>query len=249
LNSKGSALVYSTYLGGSAGVDRGWAIALDEAGNACITGDTGSNDFPIRNVIQAVFGGGPTDAFVTKLNAAGSGLIYSTLLGGNLTDEGRGIACKGSDVFVTGATSSGNFPTSNPLQVNNGGGLQNHDDAFVVRISDIVPVPTPTATPTATPTPTPVATPTPTPTPVLDTIRIQRAEYQRSKASLRVDATGTEPAATLRVYVTSTGALVGTLKNSGNGRFSASLSWPTYPQNISVRSSFGGSASSAVTLK
>ena len=243
LNAKGSALVYSTYLGGTAGVDRGWAIALDDAGNACITGDTASTNFPTSNAIQAAYGGGSTDAFVTKLNAAGSGVIYSTFLGGNLTDEGRGIACKGGDVFVTGDTSSANFPTSNPLQVNNGGGLQNHDDAFVVRIGDIVPFPTPT------PTPTPTATPTPAPTPVIDTVRIQRAEYQRSKGSLRVDATGTEPTATLRVYVTSSGALIGALKNNGNGRFSASLSWPTYPENITVRSNFGGSASSPVTLK
>jgi hypothetical protein len=66
---------------------------------------------------------------------------------------------------------------------------------------------------------------------------------------LRVDATGTEPTATLRVYVTSTGALIGSLKNNGNGRFSASLSWPTYPDNITVRSNFGGSASSAVAFK
>ena len=241
LNSKGSALMYSTYLGGSADVDRGWAIALDDAGNACVTGDTASTNFPVNNAIQAAFGGGPLDAFVTKLNAAGSGLIYSTFLGGSLADEGRGIACKGTDVYVTGDTSSFNFPTSNPLQVNNAGGLQHHDDAFVVRIGETVPVPTPT--PTAT------ATPTPTPAPVTDTIRIQRAEYQRSKGSLRVDATGTEPSATLRVYVTTTGALVGTLKNTGSGRFSASLSWPTNPGNITVRSNFGGSSSSAVTLK
>jgi hypothetical protein len=247
LNTAGSALVYSTYLGGSAGVDRGWAIALDDAGNACVTGDTASTNFPVSNAIQAAYGGGPGDAFVTKLNAAGSGLIYSTFLGGNLTDEGRGIACKGSYVFVTGDTSSANFPTSNPLQVNNGGGLQNHDDAFVVKIGEIVPVPTPTPTPTPSATPTP--TPMPTPAPVTDTIKIQRAEYQRSRGSLRVDASGTEPAATLRVYVTATSTLVGTLRNNGNGRFSASLSWPTNPENITVRSSFGGSASSPVALK
>jgi hypothetical protein len=247
LNAKGSALLYSTYLGGSAGVDRGWAIALDDAGNACITGDTASTNFPVSNAIQAAFGGGPTDVFVAKLNAAGSGLIYSTFLGGNLTDEGRGIACRGNDVFVTGDTDSGNFPTSNALQGNNGGGLQNHDDAFVVRIGDFVPGPTPTPTPT--PVATPIPTPTPTPTPATDSVKIQRAEYQRSKGSLRVDVTGTEPSATLRVYVTSSGALIGTLKSNGSGRFSASLSWPTYPENITVRSSFGGSASSPVALK
>jgi hypothetical protein len=135
------------------------------------------------------------------------------------------------------------------LQVNNGGGIGNHDDAFVVRIGDFTPIPTPTPTPTATPTPLPTPTPTPTPPPATDTIRIQRAEYQRLKGVLRVDATGSEPAATVRVYVTSTGALVGTLKNNGSGRFSASLPWPTSPENITVRSSFGGSASSAVSLK
>jgi len=84
---------------------------------------------------------------------------------------------------------------------------------------------------------------------VTDAIKIQRAEYQQSKGSLRVDATGTDPTATLRVYVTSSGALAGTLKNSGNGRFSALLSWPTYPANITVRSSSGGSASSPVAPK
>jgi hypothetical protein len=263
LNAKGSALVYSTYLGGSAGVDRGWSIALDDGGNAYVAGDTASSNFPISNAIQATFGGGSTDAFVTKLNATGSGLVYSTFLGGNLTDEGRGIASNGSgDVYVTGDTSSGNFPTTNPLQANNGGGVNNHDDAFVVKIGNFAPnpnpTPTPTPTPTATPTPTPTATPTPTPTPTatptptptpVDTIKIQRAEYQLSRRVLRVEATGSEPAATLRVYVTSTGALIGSLKNSGGGRFTAQLSWPSDPKNITVRSSAGGSATSAVTPK
>jgi hypothetical protein len=76
-----------------------------------------------------------------------------------------------------------------------------------------------------------------------------RAEYQQSRQTLRVDATGSDPAATLRVYVTATGEFVGTLRSNGNGRYSALLSWPTNPVNITVRSSLGGSASSAVTLK
>lgn len=252
LNPKGSALVYSTYLGGSAGVDRGWSIALDDGGNAYIAGDTASSNFPISNAIQATYGGGSTDAFVTKLNATGSGLVYSTFLGGNLTDEGRGVASNGSgDVYVTGDTSSGNFPTSNPLQANNGGGVNNHDDAFVLKIGNFAPTPNPTPTPTPTPapTPTPTATPTPTPAPTADTVKILRAEYQQSKGVLRVDATGSEPTATLRVYVTANGALIGTLKNNGTGRFSASLPWPAIPDNITVRSSFGGSASKSVTLK
>jgi hypothetical protein len=253
LNANGSGLVYSTYLGGSGGVDRGWAIALDAAGNAYVTGDTASNNFPLVNPIQAAFGGGATDTFVTKLNASGSALLYSTFLGGNLTDEGRGIAVLGSDAFATGDTSSLNFPTANPLQVNNGGGLNNHDDAFVVRIGDVAPTPLPTPTPT--PIPTPIATPTPTPTPtpvpvpVLDTVKINRAEYQQSKGSLRVDASGSDPSATLRVYVSATGTVMGTLRNNGSGRFSGSFTWPVNPVNITVKSSQGGSASKDVSLK
>jgi len=165
LNANGSGLIYSTYLGGSGGVDRGWAIAVDSAGNAYVTGDTAANNFPTVNAIQPGFGGGATDAFVTKLNATGSGLLYSTFLGGNLTDEGRGIAVLGGDVYATGDTSSANFPTANPLQASNGGGLNNFDDAFVVKLSDIVPTPLPTPTPTPTPIPTPTPTPTPTPSP------------------------------------------------------------------------------------
>lgn len=250
LNANGSALVYSTYLGGSAGVDRGWAIALDDAGNVCVTGDTASTNFPTTDAVQPAYGGGLEDAFVTKLNASGSGLVFSTFLGGNLSDEGRGIACSGSgDVYVTGDTSSANFPTGNALQANNGGGIENHDDAFVVRIGNNAPTPSPTPTPSPGPTASPTPNPTPTPAPTVDTIRILRAEYQRSKAVLRVDATGTDPAATLRVYVTATDALMGTLKGNGNGRFSGSLSWPIYPANITVRSSSGGSATSAVALK
>ena len=249
-NPQGSALVYSTYLGGSAGVDRGWAIALDDASNACVTGDTESSNFPVSNAIQATYGGGSRDAFVTKLNAMGSGLLYSTFLGGSLTDEGRGIAVNGSsDVYVTGDTSSANFPTANPVQTSNGGGLENHDDAFVAKVGDVAPTPLPTPTPTPTATPIPAPTPTPTPAPSVDTIKILRAEYQQSKGVLRVDATGSEPTATLRVYVTATGAFVGTLRSNGSGRYSASLPWPTNPVEITVRSSLGGSASRTVTLK
>jgi hypothetical protein len=66
---------------------------------------------------------------------------------------------------------------------------------------------------------------------------------------LRVDATGTQPTTTLQVYVTATDTLIGTLKSNGNGRFTAQLSWPTNPNNITVRSSFGGFATSSVTPK
>jgi hypothetical protein len=134
-NPQGSALVYSTYLGGSAGVDRGWAIAVDVAGNAYIAGDTGSGNFPTADPVQAQYGGGLSDAFVTKLNPTGSALVYSTFLGGSLYDDGRGIALNGNgDAFAIGTTSSNNFPTANPLQPNNGGGFNNHDDSFVSKL-------------------------------------------------------------------------------------------------------------------
>jgi hypothetical protein len=66
---------------------------------------------------------------------------------------------------------------------------------------------------------------------------------------LRIEATSTESTATLRVQVTATGALIGTLKNNGGGRFTGQLLWPTNPNNITVRSSFDGFATRAVTLK
>jgi hypothetical protein len=75
---------------------------------------------------------------------------------------------------------------------------------------------------------------------------VQRAEYM--KKSLRVDATSTDATATLKIYVTATGAFIGTMKNRSVG-YSAVLSWPSNPQNITVRSSLGGVASSAVTVK
>jgi Beta-propeller repeat len=261
LNSQGTGLVYSTYLGGSGGVDRGWAIDIDELGNVCVTGDTTSTNFPIVNAIQNQYGGGLRDAFVTKLNIFRSAFVYSTFLGGSLTDEGRGIALTANgDVYVAGDTSSFNFPTISPVQPVNGGGLNNHDDAFVTKIIDSEPTPAPTPTPTPipkptpTPTPTPTATPTPTPTPTPpatpgDTITIRRAEYDRGKRLLRVDATSNQPTAELRVYVTATTTFIGTLNSNGRGSYSGVFSWQTNPQNITVRSSFGGSRSAVVKVK
>jgi uncharacterized repeat protein (TIGR01451 family) len=137
LNAQGSGLVYSTYLGGVADVDRGWGIKVDAAGNAYVVGDTKSSNFPTVNAIQPAYGGGLGDAFVSKLSPTGSSLVYSTFLGGNLTDEGRGIALDSSaNAYVTGNTSSFQFPVSGPLQGTNGGGINSHDDAFVAKIGD-----------------------------------------------------------------------------------------------------------------
>jgi hypothetical protein len=130
LNSTGSALLYSTYLGGSAG-DLGSGIAVDTSGNAYITGSTDSTNFPTVSPLQAV-PGGSGDAFVAKLNAAGSALLYSTYLGGNFADSGSGIAVDSSgNAYVTGSTSSTNFPTANPLHAAPGGS----GDAFVAKLN------------------------------------------------------------------------------------------------------------------
>jgi hypothetical protein len=431
LNPQGSGLVYSTYLGGGAnasgaggnGVDRGWGIAVDAGGNAYITGDTQSPDFPVFNAVQPM-PGSPPDAFVTKLNAAGTAPIFSTYLGGNLSDQARGIAINtAGDVYVVGSTDSYNFPTTaGAFQPFNRGGLEHHDDAFIAKISstgsasvalstfslnptlvtagnssqgtvtlsgpapaggavvtlangrpDIASVPasvtiaagatgasfTITTGPsfwqgragtlitasyggvsrsnllevdaapsgvnlsgvalnpasvtggtssTGTVTlsgPAPsggvsvalsisnaavasvpatvtvvagattatfgvttrtvttstsvvisaaytgastTATLTILPAAATDTVSVTRADYTSSKRELRVEATGSNASATLKVYVTATGALIGTLMNSG-GKYAGQFAWSTNPQNITVRSSLGGTATRAVALK
>ena len=115
LNANGSALGYSTYLGGG-GTDVGYGIAVDSAGNAYVTGFTGSVAFPVVNGVQ-LSAPGNYDAFVTKLNPSGSQLAYSTYLGGSDYDQGSGIAVDSiGNAYVIGFTSSTNFPTQNPLQ-------------------------------------------------------------------------------------------------------------------------------------
>ncbi len=114
LDATGSTLVYSTYLGAGA---QGAGIAVDAQGNAYMTGQTGSAMFPTTpGAFQPVFGGGPVDAFVMKLNADGSALVYSTYLGGSNVEVGGGIAVDtGGNAYVTGGTDSTNFPTASTL--------------------------------------------------------------------------------------------------------------------------------------
>lgn len=114
LNPSGSALVYSTFLGGD-GFDAGHSIAVDFLGNAYVTGD-GSVGLPVVNGFQPVHSAGcftGDDAFVVKLNPAGSALLYSTYFGGNGCNLGWGIAVDGSqNAYVVGETLSTNFPTT-----------------------------------------------------------------------------------------------------------------------------------------
>ena len=130
-SSSGTSLVYSTYLGGG-GNDHGFAIAVDSAGSAYVTGATSSTNFPVQSGFQATLGGGFWDAFVTKLTSTGA-LAYSTYLGANGGDYGQGIAVDSSGAaYVAGYTSSTNFPLNSPIQSAFKGGA---NDAFVSKIA------------------------------------------------------------------------------------------------------------------
>jgi len=132
INASGSALDYSTFLGGNS-YDYGRDIAVDASGNAYVTGYTESTDFPMSNAIYESYGEG-YDVFVTKLNASGSALGYSTYLGGSSYDHGYGIAVDASgSVYATGYTYSTDFPQANAIYGSNSGGY----DVFVTKISDI----------------------------------------------------------------------------------------------------------------
>jgi M6 family metalloprotease-like protein len=114
LNKTGSGLVYSTFLGGGTpGPDEGYAIAIDNSGNAYVTGYTYNSDFPVTAGAYDITYNLGWDAFCTKLNAAGSGLGYSTYLGGISHEVGRAIAADASGyAYVTGWTQSSGYPTT-----------------------------------------------------------------------------------------------------------------------------------------
>jgi hypothetical protein len=139
LDPTGSVLVYSTYLGGSA-FDEALGIAVDSSGNAYVTGDTASTNFPTANPYQATLSG-TQNAFVAKLNAAGNDLLYGTYLGGSGSDIGQAVAVDVSGiVYVAGKTTSNNFPvSSNAYQATYGGGTS---DAFVAKLNPMQTTPT-----------------------------------------------------------------------------------------------------------
>jgi hypothetical protein len=143
MTNDGSTLVYSTYIGGS-GYEQGFGISVHSSGRAFITGATSSTDFPIASPpktdpAQPNYGGGSTDVFVTALEASGADLFYSTYYGsrptikGDGTDIGYAIAVDLSgNAYITGATSSFEFPLIRPIQSLMGGGGQ---DAFVLKLN------------------------------------------------------------------------------------------------------------------
>jgi hypothetical protein len=134
VNADGSALLFSTYLGGS-GEDGAFGIATGPAGTVYVFGVTTSGDFPTVNAIQPTNHGG-WDAFLTKINADGNALLYSTYLGGSGDESDQGQTGKmavdsAGNAYVTGRTASNDFPTFHAFQAANAGG----DDAFVAKIS------------------------------------------------------------------------------------------------------------------
>jgi photosystem II stability/assembly factor-like uncharacterized protein len=133
LNQTGTALVYSTYLGGIA-TDSGNAITVDTAGNAYVTGSTSSTNFPTT---RGMFGASTpsftfSDAFVSKLNPGGTSIIYSTTIGGFLDDVGNGIALDSlGGAYLVGTAKASDFPTTpGAFQTV----LSGQSDAFVARL-------------------------------------------------------------------------------------------------------------------
>jgi len=137
-----SSLAYSTYFGGSTpstGQTVGGGVAVDPSSNVYITGGTSFSDMPVLNSFQATLNGA-INAFVARMNPAatsGTQLLYSTYLGGSGDDIAYGVAADGTSTYVTGSTSSTNFPAAGTgvYQSTNGGGAS---DAFLAKLANPV---------------------------------------------------------------------------------------------------------------
>lgn len=130
LNPAGSALVYSTYLGGNdiEWIDRIFSVFVDNTGSAYVTGMTGSNNFPFMNAYQPSYGG-QIDAFITKYSSTGT-MQYSTFLGGTNSEVGYGIVVDiQGQISVAGLTLSTDFPLEGPMQTVLGG----FEDPFITQ--------------------------------------------------------------------------------------------------------------------
>lgn len=128
---------YSTLIGGK-GEETAVSIATDDAGSAYIAGRTSSEDFPTLGAIQSAYGGGDSDAFVSKLVPSGNLLVYSTLLGGSGSEDvlgSSGIAVDELGIaYVTGDTQSTDFPTLHALRSSKNGS-ESSSDGFVAKIN------------------------------------------------------------------------------------------------------------------
>ncbi|MGB7201568.1 MAG: SBBP repeat-containing protein [Pyrinomonadaceae bacterium] len=131
LNAAGSGLVYSTFIGGT-GDDFGYGIAVDAAGNAYLTGFTESASYPTTGGAYDMTYNGSQDVFATKLNGAGSALVYSTFIGGTTSEWGLGIAVDAvGNAYLTGWASSGYPTTTGAFDTTQNGGF----DVFVTKLS------------------------------------------------------------------------------------------------------------------
>ena len=131
LNPSGDTFLFSTFLGGNAD-DGGFGLALDDANNVYIIGDSESSDFPTVNAIQDRHRGGFRDAIILKLNSSGDTLLFSTFLGGTEDDSGNAIAVDDiNNVYVTGFSKSIDFPTINAIQDRHRGGF----DIFMTKLN------------------------------------------------------------------------------------------------------------------
>jgi len=129
LNSSGSGLAFSTFLGGT-GEEEGTALAVDKDRNILVTGTTASADFPVVKAVDKLLA--RRDAFVAKLAANGKSLYFSTFLGGSADDAGQGIAADDNGAaYVTGWTASSDFPVKNAFDTAANG----EKDCFIVRFS------------------------------------------------------------------------------------------------------------------
>jgi hypothetical protein len=132
LNASGTALIYSTFIGGISN-DLGTGMTIDSAGNAYLTGFTSSTDFPTTTgAFNTTFSGG-FDVFVTKVNATGTALIYSTFIGGTSFDQGIDVAVDSAgNAYLTGITESLNYPATTGAFDSTFNGA---DDVFVTKVN------------------------------------------------------------------------------------------------------------------
>jgi len=137
VNAAGTALVYSTFLGGGTNTfggtfdDVGYGIAVDQAGNAYVTGAGEATDFPTKNPLPYFVSWWRPQVFVTKLNAAGSALVYSTYISAYDPSYGYGIALGKGGVYVTGGTNMG-LPMVKPIYET----WKGYTDAFVAKLTE-----------------------------------------------------------------------------------------------------------------
>ena len=208
-----------------------------------------NNQLGRRNLTVTVTPAAPTPA---PLSLTSLTLASSSVVGGNSVQGTVRLSAAAPSATVVNLASS-NAAASVPASVTVAAGATSANftvgtTAVTATTSAVISGTFNGVTRSATLTINPTAAPPPPP-PSTDTVRITRAEFESSKRTLRVEATSTSSNATLQVFVTATGQLLGTLANNGGGQYRAELSVATNPQNITVRSNLGGVATASVVAK